>query len=306
MVNEMEINFSFQSFCLTVFLAGITTLGFTNTTYAGQWILDETNEWYYVKDNGQYAKNETLLDDKGNIYTFSSDGKMYHSTTHNGLEWDESGAWVNQMAPDNEYYELKLKEYLEKGEVSFKDNVEYLKFLNYTTSTYFLKPSGVKHYISDNGEFRFSSPINSEFNGVLNFYNQNLDYFNNIVAQNKCATDAETVRRLTEYVVNTTTYDVNCPYVSDIIESGRGRCSSYTRLFKILCNLSDITCEEIYCNSKVNGEYHSICRAWYDDKWHYIDLTFLDSSKNYDKYFDISYDRVLSLFELKNTGTWII
>lgn len=302
----MEINFNFPSFCLTVFLAGITTLGFTNTTYAGQWILDETNEWYYVKNNGQYASSETLLDDKGNIYTFASDGKMYHSTTVDGLEWDESGAWINKMAPNDEFYESKLNEYRTNGKVTFKDKVEYLNFLNYVTTTYFMDEFGVIHYLSPDGEIVFTKEINTEFDSVLNLYNQNKDYLNNIVVQNKGATDAETVRKLTEYVVNNTTYNVNCPFVSDIIATGKGRCSSYTRLLKMLCNLSGIKCEEVYCDSKVNGEYHSVNRVWYDGAWHYIDLTFLDSSKNYDKYYDISYDRVLSLFKLRNNGTWII
>lgn len=304
MVSEMESSLNFvRSLCLGIFLTGITTLGITNTTYAGQWISDEPNEWYYVKNNGQYATNETLLDDKGNIYCFDENSVMRYSTDYNGLSWDASGAWINRMAPNEEYFEAKYQEYRNNGVVTLSSREEYVDFLNYVSSNYIMEEATVYHSVSSSGEYIFRKEANPEFENALNLYYQNLELLNSIVAKNRGATDAETARNLVTYIIDNTTYDVNYAYVSSILTEGRGRCSSYTRLFKMLCELAGINCEEVY-NIAPNGQYHSLTRAWYDGRWHYIDLTYLDSCRNFDKYFDISYDSFLSLFKLENHGLY--
>lgn len=305
MVSEMESNFSFvRSLCLGVLLTGLTTLGLTHTTYAGQWILDESNEWYYVKDNGQYATNETLLDDKGNVYTFDENSVMRHSTDYNGLSWDDSGAWVNRMAMNKEALESKFQEYLKNGVVTFSSKTEYIDFLNHVSSNYLLDGSLVYHYVDNSGNYIFKKEANDNFEKALSLYYENLEYLTSIANQCKGATDAETVRNITNYIVDKTTYDVNYGYAITILTEGRGRCSSYTRLFKILCNLSGIECEEVYCDALSNGQYHAMTRTWYDGRWHYVDLTYIDSSKNYDKYFDIDYNILLNLFALRNNGLY--
>lgn len=262
--NEHFVN----SLCFGVLLTGLTTMIFTDTAYAGQWISEGPNEWYYIKENGEYANNEILLDDKGNVYSFDEEGMMIADMENNGLSWGSSGAWVNKMARNEDVNESKFQEYKKNGIVYFSSRNEYIDFLNYVSTNYVLKTVTTVCTIYGSDKYAFDSSVNEKFDEVLDLYNQYFDYMNNIVNESRASTDEETIRNIGNYIMDIATYDKNQEGVISMITEGKAICSTYTRFFNILCGLAGYNCEEVYCYILPGGGYHAINRVWYGDRWH--------------------------------------
>ena len=93
------------------------------------------------------------------------------------------------------------------------------------------------------------------------------------------------------------TYNIEKPNLITAISEGQGRCSTYSRYLNILCNIANINCEEIYCYYRDGDVYHAINRVWYDNRWHYIDLTAYDA---YGIYYDIPYNEFLNIYYLRD------
>lgn len=296
-----------SSLRLGVFLTGLYIIGFTDIAYGGQWVSTEPGEWFYIKDNGQYACDEILLDEKGNIYSFDDTCLMnsnISNTDYYNLSWDENGAWINRMAYREDNSESKFQEYKENGKVYFYDRNEYIDFLNYIHTHFSVLDDTI--WTSGNSKYViFDKEINEGFENSYNLYNNYLEELNNIVNECRGSTDAETVRNISNYISDICSYDKNAKGVYSILNEGKAKCGGYSRFFNMLCDLVGINCEEIYVDVTLSNGAHAMNRVWYDDRWHYIDLVGYDGSTKCEYYYDMDYTEFLKIYTLKNHGLYL-
>ena len=92
----------------------------------------------------------------------------------------------------------------------------------------------------------------------------------------------DAVVAINNYICKITTYDINYFKGSDILNYGRGRCSSYAYLMQELCEHLNINCQ--YVVGTANGANgwgsHAWNRVCLNGKWYYIDTCWNDGSNN--------------------------
>lgn len=109
-----------------LFLTGLMSLTMCIPAFAGSWTHTMTtqagsrtnnNTWYYVKDDGQYAKNEWVVSDDGVWYWFNNNCMVPNTAgvSDDGYLYNSEGIMVNTSDGSKKYLTEDLSDQITEG-----------------------------------------------------------------------------------------------------------------------------------------------------------------------------------------------
>lgn len=265
-------------------------------SYAGIWS-NESNGWYYIKDNNEKANDEILLDESGEIYCFDNTGLMLHeSFNKDGLYFSSNGAWLNPISTNKEKFDNLWDEYIKNNNIIFSSKSELVDALNYFSYTKFITiPRNVSVINDENNFILTSSSLEKDLN-ILNQYSVSLDL---ISLSLKDDDDFITIQNIIDYIVDNGNYATTENSAYSILSKGLGCCTSYSQLFNKLCDNLGYTSETIFVY--IETGLHCLNRVLLNNVWYYYDVTFYDESKD-SMYLNIDKDIFLQIYKLADKG----
>lgn len=265
-------------------------------SYAGIWSND-ADGWYYIKDNGNLANDEILLDESGEVYCFDNTGLMLHdSYNKDGLYFSSSGSWVNPISTNKEKFDNLWDEYIKNNTIIFSSKLELVEALNYYSYSKLITIPRNVSVINSGNDFILTSYSLEDDLKHLNQYSSSLDL---ISVALKTDDDLITIQNIVNYIVEQGNYDITQNSAYSILSAGFGCCTAYSQLFNKLCDNLGYTSETV-CVYVETG-YHCLNRVLINNVWHYYDVTFYDESKN-NIYLDINKDIFFQIYRLSNKG----
>jgi hypothetical protein len=155
--------------------------------------------------------------------------------------------------------------------------------------------------IYPDGSYEVSLSNNPSLKSSLELYDSYLDTLKGYVDACRGSSDEETIYNMSKFIMDMITYNVDEAYEYPLaaMQTGYGRCSTYSLLLNDLCKIAGYKSESIFCDIKGSTSLHALNRVWYGDRWHYIDLTMIDSNGgNRYNYYDMDYNLLFQYYTL--------
>lgn len=255
-------------------IAGVSVVSIIDEKLINKvWVQDYNKKWKYVNGYGE-AQYGLFADEKGDIYYGGYDGYIYTNKLDEHRQYFGSdGRLVNLGAYlINDNKAKKYADMLDRGEIVQVDyDYDVKGFLEYYLGQdyIYIQPAFVTQ------DRRSGNKVKLKLYDTPTYTREDVEkaidnLIGSINLDNK--TDTEKVTLLASAIKDNMTYDAaySSTDIITCINDRRGCCRHYACMIAYLLNKNGIYAEE------VSGETlgpHSWVKAFYEDRWHYIDIS---------------------------------